>query len=243
MFPFLFRTFLLWNVLRRWTAAWSGRGKNQVWFWSQQEPEVRSSCFWQRHHPDFSEKWGLWESQLMVIACLLACRHCLGCSRPPEAHKRGAVAGCAILEGKVCCLGISWLQLDLNSPGDAVIQQPESCSRLSADWWDLLFPASSPGLRRGEQPAQPARWGIRAQCQPKFCRGCSNQDSLSPKNSRDSPAAEGHTLDLWEAAAPESGHSAVLLETYREQWLSPRNCRRCSYSSLSQELATCLSSN
>lgn len=35
---FLFRTFLLWNILRRRSSTWGGRGKNQVWFWSQQEP-------------------------------------------------------------------------------------------------------------------------------------------------------------------------------------------------------------
>lgn len=162
----------------------------------------------------------------------------LGLQQPLWSSQRG-MAGCATFEVEVCSLRIPWFQLDLNSPGGAVVQQTESCScfsQLTGRMFSSQAAApgcagvsSQPSLHAGEEGSVPA----------SVFQGCSNQDSLSPKNSQDISAAEGHVLHFW-----ESGRSAVCFWKPTESSSSPQVAAgTAGYSFLSQEPAPCLSSS
>lgn len=146
----------------------------------------------------------------------------LGLQQPLWSSRRG-MAGCATLEVEVCPLGMPWFQLDLNSPGGAVVQQTESCSCFSqltgrmfssqAAALGCAGVSSQPSLHAGEKGSVPASV-LQGLQQPGF--------PLSQKFPRH--------LSSWGACLAflrVRPLCCVLLETYREQQLSSGSCRHC----------------
>lgn len=148
MIPFLFRAPLLWKVLRKWTTAWSGGGKIRYGFDLSRSQESGAAD---------SDRGAIlifvWNGGCGVPAhgnsLFFLLVSTAGAGAVPLKLTKGDVS---LWKAKVCCLGISWLQRSLNSPGNALFQQPGSCNHLSDD---LLLPASSPGLGRAGQPCLP----------------------------------------------------------------------------------------
>lgn len=127
MIPFLFRAPLLWKFLRKWTTAWSGGGKIRYGFDLSRSQESGAAD---------SDRGAVlifvWNGGCGVPAhgnsLFFLLVSTAGAAAVPLKLTKGDVS---LWKAKVCCLGISWLQRSLNSPGNALFQQPGSCNHLS----------------------------------------------------------------------------------------------------------------